>query len=50
VQREPDDVLVLVNAARAAGKPSAAEPALQFVRTEGLSDVRVNAAVAVASR
>jgi tetratricopeptide (TPR) repeat protein len=50
VQREPDDVLVLVNAARAAGSPAAAEPALEFVRTEGLSDVRVNAAAAVASR
>ena len=52
VQREPDDVLVLVNAANAAGSPGAAEPALDFVRTQGLSDVRVNAATAasVASR
>jgi tetratricopeptide (TPR) repeat protein len=50
VQREPDDVLVLVNAARAAGSPAAAEPALEFVRTEGLSDARVNATAAVASR
>jgi tetratricopeptide (TPR) repeat protein len=52
VQREPDDVLVLVNAAKAAGVLAAAEPALDFMRAQGLSDVRVNAAstVAVASR
>jgi tetratricopeptide (TPR) repeat protein len=50
VQREPDDVLVLVKAARAAGRPAAAEPALEFVRAESMSDVRVNATVAVASR
>jgi len=52
VQREPDDVLVLVNAAKAAGRPAAAEPALDFVRIQGLSDVRVNAAAttSVASR
>jgi hypothetical protein len=52
VQREPDDVLVLVNAARAAGSPAAAEPALEFVRAQGLRDVRINAttAVSVASR
>jgi len=51
-QREPDDVLVLVNAARAAGNPAAAEPALDFVRTQGLRDVRVNAGTtaSVASR
>jgi hypothetical protein len=47
VQREPDDVLVLVTAARAAGSPKAAEPALEFVRTVGQSDVRVIAAAAV---
>jgi hypothetical protein len=52
VQHEPDDVLALVNAARAAGSPAAAEPALEFVRTQGLLDVRINAgtAVPVASR
>jgi tetratricopeptide (TPR) repeat protein len=52
VQREPDDVLVLVNAARAAGSPAAAGPALNFVRSQGLRDARVNAAptAAVASR
>jgi hypothetical protein len=47
VQREPDDVLVLVNAAKAAGNPAAALPALDFIRAQGLSDVRVNAAAAV---
>ena len=41
VQREPDDVLVLVAAARAAGNPAAAEPALDFVRSEGLRDARI---------
>jgi tetratricopeptide (TPR) repeat protein len=40
VQREPDDVLVLVSAAKAAGHPEAAEPALQFARARGQSDVR----------
>ena len=52
VQREPDDVLVLVNAVRAADTPTAAEPALAFMRTQGLRDVRVNAgaSASVASR
>jgi hypothetical protein len=52
VQREPDDVLVLVNAAKAAGSPAAAEPALDFVRAQGLRDVRVDAiaTTAVAAR
>jgi len=52
VQREPDDVLVLVSAAKAAGNSAAAQPALEFMRTQGLSDVRVKvlATVAVASR
>jgi tetratricopeptide (TPR) repeat protein len=52
VQREPDDVLVLVNAAKAAGSPAAAGPALAFVRSQGLRDVRLNAAAtaSVASR
>jgi tetratricopeptide (TPR) repeat protein len=52
VQREPDDVLVLVSAATAAGTPAAAQPALEFVRASAQSDVRVNAisAVSVASR
>jgi tetratricopeptide (TPR) repeat protein len=52
VQREPEDVLVLVNAAKAAGNPAAAQPALEFVRAAAQSDVRVNAAapVSVAAR
>ncbi|MGO9935705.1 MAG: hypothetical protein ACLPV8_28385 [Steroidobacteraceae bacterium] len=52
VQREPDDVLALLNAARAAAKPAAAQPALEFVRTQGLRDSRIEHifAVSVASR
>jgi tetratricopeptide (TPR) repeat protein len=52
VQREPEDVLVLVSAAKAAGNPAAAQPALEFVRAAAQSDVRVDAleAVSVASR
>jgi tetratricopeptide (TPR) repeat protein len=42
VQREPDDVLVLVNAAKAVGTPAAAEPALDFARAQGQNDVRVS--------
>jgi tetratricopeptide (TPR) repeat protein len=41
VQREPEDILVLVAAARAAGTPDAAEPALEFVRRTGLTDARL---------
>jgi tetratricopeptide (TPR) repeat protein len=41
VQREPDDVLILVKAAKAAGRPAAAEPALNFVRALGQKDARV---------
>jgi hypothetical protein len=41
LQREPDDVLVFVNAARAANSPGAAAPALDFVRAQGLRDVRI---------
>lgn len=43
VQREPDDALILVRAARAAGDAAAAEPALEFARTQGLRDVRMHA-------
>jgi tetratricopeptide (TPR) repeat protein len=43
VQHEPDDVLVLVHAAAAAGSPAAAAPARDFVRVQGQSDVRVDA-------
>ncbi|MDP9008080.1 MAG: hypothetical protein M3N91_05125 [Pseudomonadota bacterium] len=41
VQREPDDALVLINAAKAAGRPGAAEPALNFARAQAQADVRV---------
>jgi tetratricopeptide (TPR) repeat protein len=44
VQREPEDALVLVNAARAAGAPERAAPALEFARAQGLRDVRMAAA------
>jgi tetratricopeptide (TPR) repeat protein len=47
VQREPDDVLVLVNAAGAAGNLAAAAPALDFMRAMALSDARVKAAAAM---
>ena len=41
VQREPDDVLILVSAARAAGTPQSAYPALEFVQSHGLLDARL---------
>jgi tetratricopeptide (TPR) repeat protein len=52
VQREPDDVLVLVAAARAAGDPAAAEPALDFARAQSLRDARAmpSATAAIAAR
>jgi tetratricopeptide (TPR) repeat protein len=42
VQHEPDDVLVLIHAASAAGDPAAAAPAIKFVRAQGQSDVRAD--------
>lgn len=45
VQHEPDDVLVLMRAARAARTPKAAEPAVTFVRAHGTQDVRIAAAM-----
>jgi len=48
VQREPEDILVLVAAARAAGNLEAAEPAFEFVRRTGLTDARLPAAPAAA--
>jgi Flp pilus assembly protein TadD len=41
MQREPDDVLVLVAAAKAAGNISAAQPALSFARAQAQDDARV---------
>jgi tetratricopeptide (TPR) repeat protein len=43
VQHEPDDALVLMHAASAAGNPRAAAPAIDFVRSQGQSDVRIDA-------
>jgi predicted Zn-dependent protease len=40
VQREAEDVLVLLRAARAAGSPEAAQPAFEFIRDRRLQDVR----------
>jgi len=44
VQREPDDALILVAAAHAAGTPGRAAPAIAFARAQGLHDVRLTAA------
>ena len=41
VQRAPKDVLVFLQAALAAGKPEAAQPALQFIARTGLDDARL---------
>jgi tetratricopeptide (TPR) repeat protein len=41
VQREPDDVLILLRAARAAGRPQAAAEALRFLHQTGLEDSRL---------
>jgi tetratricopeptide (TPR) repeat protein len=41
VQREPDDVLVLLRAAQAAGQPAAAAPVREFLRAQQLEDVRL---------
>ena len=46
VQHEPDDVLVLVQAANAAGRPEAAAPAIGFVQAQGQSDARVESQMA----
>jgi tetratricopeptide (TPR) repeat protein len=45
VQREPDDMLVLVCAAYAAGEPQQAQAALDFARAQGQTDVRLDSAV-----
>jgi tetratricopeptide (TPR) repeat protein len=42
VQHEPDDVLVFLRAASAAGSPQAAAPARDFVRAQNQSDMRVS--------
>lgn len=43
VQREPDDVLVLLRAAQAARQPDAAAPVRQFLRRQHLEDLRLTA-------
>jgi tetratricopeptide (TPR) repeat protein len=42
VQREPEDILVLLRAAQAAHQPRAAAPALLFLKQHGLEDARLN--------
>jgi tetratricopeptide (TPR) repeat protein len=45
VQREPDDALILADAARESGVPRQAQPASEFARAQGMQDVRLTAAV-----
>jgi tetratricopeptide (TPR) repeat protein len=45
VQRETDDVLVLMRAAHASGVPQAAQPAAAFVQEHGVQDVRIAAVI-----
>jgi tetratricopeptide (TPR) repeat protein len=45
-QREPVDALLLLRAARAAGQPQAASPALAWLDATGIEDVAVRAAAA----
>jgi hypothetical protein len=41
VQREPEDLLILMRAAQAAREPQAAAPAREFLRQQRLQDVRL---------
>ena len=41
VQREPDDLLILLRAAHAAGRPDAATPAREFLAEQHLEDARL---------
>jgi tetratricopeptide (TPR) repeat protein len=41
VQREPDDLLILLRAAQAAQRPQGAAPALLFMQQQGLQDARL---------
>jgi hypothetical protein len=45
VQRETDDIIVLMRAAHAAGASRAADPAKAFVKEHGVQDVRIAAAM-----
>jgi hypothetical protein len=42
VQREPDDILILLRAAQAAHQAQAAQPALSFLSAHGMQDVRLD--------
>ena len=42
MQREPDDVLILLRSAQAAHSAQAAAPALQIIREQRLQDVRLD--------
>jgi tetratricopeptide (TPR) repeat protein len=42
VQREPDDILILLRAAHAANQARAAQPALSFLSAHGMQDVRLD--------
>lgn len=46
IQREPADVLLLLQAARAAGQPAAAQPALAWLAATGAEDVALREAAA----
>jgi len=41
VQREPDDLLILLRAAQAAARPDAAKPVMQFLAQQHLQDARL---------
>jgi tetratricopeptide (TPR) repeat protein len=41
VQREPDDILILLRSARQANRPDSAAPAREFLRREKLEDARL---------
>lgn len=41
VQREPDDLLILLRAAQAAHSPQSAQPARQFIQAQRLQDARL---------
>ncbi len=49
-QKEPGDLLLLLEAARAAGRPEAAAPALAWARARGLEDIRLPRSAATPAR
>jgi len=50
VQREPDDALILLRAAQAAGQPREADPAREFLGRTGLEDSRLKPYLAASPR